>query len=450
MTLEKIRELLENKDYKTLKAQLSEENPADVALLLDDLTKEEAVVAYRLLPKDQATDVFAHLEGDNREALITAFSDKELEDVIKDLFIDDTVDLIEEMPASVVKRILKHTDPESRLIINEILNYPKDSAGSIMTTEFVTLRANMTVEEAFDRIRRTGVDKETIYTCYVTSDKKEFLGTVSVKELLLSDYSTKIGDIMEDNPISVKTTDDREETAKQLTHYDFIAMPVTDGDNRLVGIVTFDDAMDVIEDETEEDFAIMAAITPSEDDYLHTSVLTHAKNRIVWLLFLMLSATITGLIISHYEEAFSAIPILVSFIPMLMDTGGNCGSQSSTMIIRGLALDEIKFKDFFRVMFKEFGISIAVGILLVIVNSIRIAFMYRGSSEFSSLLLALAVGITLQLTITLSKILGCILPMAAKKLNLDPAIMAAPLITTIVDTCSVLIFFKVSILILHI
>ena len=431
MTLEKIRELLENKDYKTLKAQLSEENPADVALLLDDLTKEEAVVAYRLLPKDQATDVFAHLEGDNREALITAFSDKELEDVIKDLFIDDTVDLIEEMPASVVKRILKHTDPESRLIINEILNYPKDSAGSIMTTEFVTLRANMTVEEAFDRIRRTGVDKETIYTCYVTSDKKE---------LLLSDYSTKIGDIMEDNPISVKTTDDREETAKQLTHYDFIAMPVTDGDNRLVGIVTFDDAMDVIEDETEEDFAIMAAITPSEDDYLHTSVLTHAKNRIVWLLFLMLSATITGLIISHYEEAFSAIPILVSFIPMLMDTGGNCGSQSSTMIIRGLALDEIKFKDFFRVMFKEFGISIAVGILLVIVNSIRIAFMYRGSSEFSSL----------SLTITLSKILGCILPMAAKKLNLDPAIMAAPLITTIVDTCSVLIFFKVSILILHI
>lgn len=449
MIFESILDLLKNKDYKTLKSLLSEENPADIADLLDELPKEEAVITYRLLPKELATDVFSHLEGDNREALITAFSDTELEEVIRDLFIDDAVDLIEEMPASVVKRILNHTDPQDRKIINEILNYPKDSAGSIMTTEFVTLRLDMTVEQAFARIRQTGVDKETIYTCYVTAPTKELLGTVSVKELLLSDYDKKIGDIMEDNPISVKTTDDREEVAKQLTHYDFMAMPVTDTENRLVGIVTFDDAMDVIEDETEEDFAIMAAVTPSEDDYLKTSIFAHAKNRIVWLLFLMLSATLTGLIISHYEEAFSAIPILVAFVPMLMDTGGNCGSQSSTMIIRGLALDEIKFKDFFRVLFKEIGISAVVGIILVLINSIRIMIMYRNNTDCPALSLALVVGLTLQLTITLSKAMGCILPMAAKKLRLDPAIMAAPLITTIVDTCSVFIFFKIAMLILH-
>jgi magnesium transporter len=443
-----VLELLKNKDYKTLKALLSEENPADIADLLEELPKEDAVIAFRLLPKELAVDVFAHIEGDRRESLITAFSDKELEEVIKELFIDDAVDLIEEMPAAVVKRILKHTDPKSRQIINEILNYPKDSAGSIMTTEFVTLRKDMTVEQAFARIRATGVDKETIYTCYVTESTKELIGTVSVKELLLSDYKTKIEEIMEDNPISVSTTDDREEVAKQLTHYDFIAMPVTDTENRLVGIVTFDDAMDVIEHETEEDFAIMAAVTPSEGDYLKTSIFTHAKNRIPWLLFLMLSATITGLIISHYEEAFAAVPILVAFIPMLMDTGGNCGSQSSTMIIRGLALDEIEFKDFFRVLFKEIGISIIAGIVLVLINGARILIMYHSNNDVFKL--ALVVGITLQLTITLSKSLGCILPMAAKKLHLDPAIMASPLITTIVDTCSVLIFFKVAMLIMHI
>lgn len=449
MVYKSIIDLLKNKDYKTLKVILSDENPADIAELLDELPKEDAVISFRLLPKELATDVFSHLEGDNREALITAFSDKELEEVIKDLFIDDAVDLIEEMPANVVKRILKHTDPQDRKIINEILNYPKDSAGSIMTTEFVTLRREMTVEQAFARIRQTGVDKETIYTCYVTAPTKQLLGTVSVKELLLSDYNTKISDIMEDNPISVITTDDREEVAKQLTHYDFIAMPVTDNENRLVGIVTFDDAMDVIEDETEEDFAIMAAMTPSDDDYLKTSIFTHAKNRIVWLLFLMLSSTVTGLIISHYEEAFAAVPILVAFIPMLMGTGGNCGSQSSTMIIRGLALDEIEFKDFFKVLFKEIGISLIVGIILVLVNGIRIMIMYRSNIDCPALSLALVVGITLQLTITLSKAMGCILPMAAKKLSLDPAIMAAPLITTVVDTCSVIIFFRVAMLILN-
>lgn len=450
MILETALDLLKHKDYKTLKMLISQENPADLALLLDELPKEDAVITYRLLPKELATEVFSHLEGDNREALITAFSDKELEEVVADLFIDDAVDLIEEMPASVVKRILKHTSPEDRKIINEILNYPKDSAGSIMTTEFVTLRRDMTVEQAFDRIRKTGVDKETIYTCYVTDDTKKLLGTVSVKDLLLSDYSTHIEDIMEDNPISVVTTDDKEDVAKQLTHYDFIAMPVTDTENRLVGIVTFDDAMDVIEDETEEDFAIMAAMSPSEDGYFKTSVFVHAKNRIFWLLFLMLSSTITGSIIAKYEEAFAALPILVAFIPMLMSAGGNCGSQSSTMVIRGLAVNEIRFKDFFKVIFKELRISVIVGVILSVINAVRILIMYRNSQECDSAVLALIVSLTLVLVVIIAQIMGCCLPMLAKKLKFDPAIMAAPLISTIADTCSVLIFFNIAMTILHI
>ena len=448
MIMETALDLLRHKDYKTLKYIISQENPADIALLLDELPKEEAVITYRLLPKELATEVFAHLEGDNREALITAFSDKELEEVVADLFIDDAVDLIEEMPANVVKRILKHTSPEDRRIINEILNFPKDSAGSIMTTEFVTLRRDMTVEESFDKIRKTGVDKETIYTCYVTDDTNKLLGTVSVKDLLLSDYSTTIEKIMEDNPISVITTDDKEDVAKLFAHYDFIAMPVTDMENRLVGIVTFDDAMDVIEDETEEDFAIMAAMSPSEDGYFKTSVFVHAKNRIFWLLFLMLSSTITGSIIAKYEEAFAALPILVAFIPMLMSAGGNCGSQSSTMVIRGLAVNEIRFKDFFKVIFKELRISVMVGIILSVINAVRILIMYRNSQECDSAVLALIVSLTLVLVVIIAQIMGCCLPMLAKKLKFDPAIMAAPLISTIADTCSVLIFFNIAMTIL--
>lgn len=448
MIMETALDLLRHKDYKTLKYIISQENPADIALLLDELPKEEAVITYRLLPKELASEVFAHLEGDNREALITAFSDKELEEVVADLFIDDAVDLIEEMPANVVKRILKHTSPEDRKIINEILNYPKDSAGSIMTTEFVTLRRDMTVEESFDKIRKTGVDRETIYTCYVTDDTNKLLGTVSVKDLLLSDYSTTIEKIMEDNPISVITTDDKEDVAKQFAHYDFIAMPVTDRENRLVGIVTFDDAMDVIEDETEEDFAIMAAMSPSEDGYFKTSVFVHAKNRIFWLLFLMLSSTITGSIIAKYEEAFAALPILVAFIPMLMSAGGNCGSQSSTMVIRGLAVNEIRFKDFFKVIFKELRISVMVGSILSVINAVRILIMYRNSQECDSAVLALIVSLTLVLVVIIAQIMGCCLPMLAKKLKFDPAIMAAPLISTIADTCSVLIFFNIAMTIL--
>ena len=317
-----------------------------------------------------------------------------------------------------------------------------------MTTEYVNFRPQQTVEEAFSIIRKTGVDKETIYTCYVIEKDRKLLGTVSVKDLLLNDYSCKISDIMDSNIIAVNTLDDKEDVVKKFSKYDLLAIPVVDNEDRLIGIITVDDAMDVMEDETEEDFAIMAAMTPNEDSYFKTSVFNHAKHRILWLLFLMLSATLTGTIITKYENAFTAIPILVSFIPMLMDTGGNCGSQSSTLVIRGLALEEIKFKDIFKVMFKEFRIALVVGIALAIVNGIRIYIMYRNQFTFSTVLLSFTIGVTLMLIVILSELIGCILPMVAQKLKLDPAIMASPLITTIVDTFSVFVFFKVAMLLL--
>ena len=317
-----------------------------------------------------------------------------------------------------------------------------------MTTEYVNFRPQQTVEEAFSIIRKTGVDKETIYTCYVIEKDRKLLGTVSVKDLLLNDYSCKISDIMDSNFIAVNTLDDKEDVVKKFSKYDLLAIPVVDNEDRLIGIITVDDAMDVMEDETEEDFAIMAAMTPNEDSYFKTSVFNHAKHRILWLLFLMLSATLTGTIITKYENAFTAIPILVSFIPMLMDTGGNCGSQSSTLVIRGLALEEIKFKDIFKVMFKEFRIALVVGIALAIVNGIRIYIMYRNQFTFSTVLLSFTIGVTLMLIVILSELIGCILPMVAQKLKLDPAIMASPLITTIVDTFSVFVFFKVAMLLL--
>ena len=317
-----------------------------------------------------------------------------------------------------------------------------------MTTEYVNFRPQQTVEEAFSIIRKTGVDKETIYTCYVIEKDRKLLGTVSVKDLLLNDYSCKISDIMDSNIIAVNTLDDKEDVVKKFSKYDLLAIPVVDNEDRLIGIITVDDAMDVMEDETEEDFAIMAAMTPTEDSYFKTSVFSHAKHRILWLLFLMLSATLTGTIITKYENAFTAIPILVSFIPMLMDTGGNCGSQSSTLVIRGLALEEIKFKDIFKVMFKEFRIALVVGVALAIVNGIRIYIMYRNQFTFSTVLLSFTIGVTLMLIVILSELIGCILPMVAQKLKLYPAIMASPLITTIVDTFSVFVFFKVAMLLL--
>ena len=437
--MEKIIELLKNNNFSELKLLLADMNQADISEIIDELDKEDAAIVFRLLNKDEAADVFSRMESDTQERLVEAMTDDEIRDVISKLYLDDAADLIEEMPANLVKRILANTSNDKRTAINELLKYPEDSAGSIMTTEFVDLKENMTVSEAFDRIRKIGKDKETIYTLYVVDDQRHLVGVLTVKELLLAEKDAGVSGLMEDNVIEINTLMDKEDVAKMFDKYDFLAMPVVDSEKRLVGIVTVDDAMDVMQDEASEDFEIMAAVTPSDDSYFDMSVIEHTKHRIVWLLILMLSATITGSIITNYEEAFASIPILVSFIPMLMDTGGNCGSQASTLVIRGLATGEIETKDVFRVWFKEIRVAILVGIILAVVNGVRIAIQY------DDILLALVIGITLILTVILSKALGCILPLAAKKLNLDPAIMASPLITTVVDTCSILIYFNVAV-----
>ena len=449
---QQIEELLYERRFAELKAILNSMNSTDIAHIIEEIEEAKLPILFRLLSKEVAAEVFVEMDNDAQEFLILAFSDRELKEVIDELYLDDAVDLIEEMPAGVVKRILRHTDPETRKSINQLLQYPKDSAGSIMTIEYVDLKKHMTVGQSFERIRRTGVDKETIYTCYVTDENRKLIGTVSVKELLLSDDNQIIEDIMETNIIYVGTTDDQEDVARMFDKYDFLALPVVDRENRLVGIVTVDDAIDVLQEEATEDISKMAAIVPSEETYLKTSAWTHAKNRFFWLLFLMLSATITGAILQKYENAFMAVPILVAFVPMLMGTGGNSGSQSSTMIIRGLALDEIKFKDFFKVVFKEIRIGLLVGIILALVNALRIFIMYHSNTDVLAQIdlwqLMLISGISLALTVVLAKCIGCALPMLAKKCGLDPALMAAPLLTTILDTCSVLIFFNIAMKIL--
>ena len=439
MELEEIKYLIENKKFTELKNKLKGMNSADISEILDELQDVESVIiVFRLLSKEQAGITFSFMESDMREKLIHAFTDKELTNVLNELFMDDTVDLIEEMPSNVVPKILKAISKEDRKIVNELLKYPDDSAGSIMTTEFIDLKENMTVEEALKRIRKIGVDSETIYTCYVLDDERILKGIINIKEILLSSKETKIGTLMETNIISVNNLEDQEEVAKMFDKYDYYALPVVDYENRLVGIITVDDAINVLQDEVAEDFEKMAAITPNEDGYFQTSVFKHAKSRIVWLLVLMLSSAFTGNIITQYEEAFAAVPLLVAFIPMIMGTGGNCGSQSSTLIIRGLATDEIELKDIFRVLFKEIRVSILVGFALAIVNGIRIILQYK------NLQLSIVLGITLIATTVVSKMLGCLLPMFAKKLKLDPAIMAAPLITTLVDVCSILVYFQVA------
>lgn len=431
--------LLEEKKYATLRDILATMNPMDVAGLFDGLDEKQIPLMFRLLPKEQAAETFVEMEPEAKELLIRGFSDNELKEVLDELYVDDAADIVEEMPANVVQRILKHADPEMRSSINQILRYPEDSAGSIMTTEYVSLRPHMTVEEAILRIRRQGVDKETIYTCYVTEKDRTLIGLVTVKDLLLAaDDETKIEDIMEMNLISVTTQTDQEEVAATLSKYNFIALPVVDGENRMVGIVTFDDAMDVMQDAATEDMEIMAAMTPSEKTYLKSTPFDLFKHRIPWLMLLMVSATFTGMIITSFEDALSLLPVLTAFIPMLMDTGGNCGSQSSTLIIRGLALDEIKFKDIFRVIFKEFRIALLVGIGLAIANGIRIFIMYK------DLKMAIVIALSLSLIVIIAKIIGCTLPLFAKKLHMDPAIMASPLITTVVDTCSIMIYFSIA------
>ncbi len=437
--LEKIIDFIASNNLIGLKKYLEELNEADISECLDELSKEDVAVVFRLLNKDQAADVFSRMEADTQEKLVEILTDQEIGDIVNKMFIDDAVDLVSEMPANLVTRILQNTDKAKRGYINSILQYPEDSAGSLMTIEYEDVYADMTVKEAFDRIRKTGMGKETVYIVYVINSQRKLIGVTTVRELLLSSMDTKISDIMETNVITINTHQDKEEVARMFDKYDFIAMPVVDFENRMVGIITIDDALDVMSDENEEDFKIMAAMSPSEDSYFKLSVWQHTKNRIVWLLILMLSATLTGNIISHYEEAFASLPILVSFIPMIMDTGGNCGSQSSTMIIRGLATNEIKLGDVFKVWFKEVRISLLVGVILATVNGIRIVLQY------SDPLLALVIGITLLFTVILSKSIGCLLPMAAKKLKMDPAIMASPLITTIVDTASILIYFNVAV-----
>lgn len=438
-------ELLKEKRYPELRTMLAEMEAPDIALLLEEAEVEVVPRIYRILPKELAAETFAEMDSDMQEILIKSFSDNELGEVLEEMFLDDTVDLIEEMPASLVKRILRVTSPDSRRSINDLLNYPKDSAGSIMTIEFVDLKKDITVREAFAHIRETAPDKETVYTCYVTDARRRLIGIVSVKDLLLAPYEEVIENIMDTGVIYSNTHDDKEEVAKAIEKYGFLAMPIVDNETRLVGIVTVDDAIEVIQEEAEEDFAIMAAVTPSEDSYFKTSVWAHSKNRILWLLILMLSSTFTGIIITNFEDAMNAL--LVSFIPMLMGTGGNCGSQSSAMIVRGLATEEIKLKDFFAVFFKELRIALLVGVILAVANTARIWVMYGliyKDADINIWLLSLAVGLTLIGVVILSKILGCILPMLAKRVNLDPAIMASPLITTIVDTCAVLLYFNIA------
>ena len=438
MEIEEIKNLLENKKFNILKNELKEMNSADIPSILEELEKESLVKVFRILSKEQAGEAFSYMDPDMKEKLIHNLTDAELRNVMDELFMDDTVDLIEEMPSNVVKRILKAVNKEDRKTINQILQYPEDSAGSIMTTEFVDLKENMSVEEALERIRTIGLDSETIYTCYVLNKNRVLVGIVSIKDVLIAKPGSIIKDLMATNIISVNTKEDQEEVTKVFDKYDFFALPVVDNENRLVGIITVDDAINVIQDEVAEDFEKMAAMSPTEDTYFETSVWKHSKNRIVWLLILKLSSAISGAIITHYQEAFAAVPLLVAFIPMIMGTGGNCGSQSSTLIIRGLATDEIELKDVFRALWKELRVSILVGVVLAVVNGIRILIQYQDMQ------LAVVIGITLIATVALAKSLGCLLPLLAKKLKLDPAIMASPLITTLVDIFSILVYFSIA------
>lgn len=443
MKKENFIQLLSSKEYKKAQSVLTQNNAIDNAKLLESLDPKDCAFAFRLIPKDEASKVFSCMSSSMQAHLVDLFTQSELKEVIDSIYMDDTVDLLEDLPANLVKRILASVDPQKRNIINKLCKYPEDSAGSIMTIEYVSLRKDMTVQEALDHIKATGIHKETIYTCYVLENKK-LLGIVSAKSLITSNRDTKIEKLMNKNIISVQTHTDQEEVAKLFRKYDLIAMPVLDSENCFVGIVTFDDVMDVMIDETNEDISKMAAIEPNEKGYFETTVWQHAKHRIMWLLILMFSATITGSIITRYENAFQAVPLLVSFIPMLMDTGGNCGSQSSTLIIRGLALGDIKFKDLFRVIFKEFRISLIVGAILAVANGLRIFIQYQNPQ------IAIVVALSLAVVVILSKFIGCVLPLFANKVGLDPAIMASPLITTIVDTCSILIYFNIAVHIFNI
>lgn len=451
-----IIDMINNKQLKMLREYLDALNPADIAEIIeqlvddDKITYQQVPMFYRLLPKDLAADTFVELNSDLQETLIKALTDKELQFMLDDVFVDDAVDIIEEMPANVVKRMLSNVDAETRKNINQILKYPEDSAGSIMAIEYVDLHPSMTVQEAFEHIRKTGVEKETIYTCYVT-DRKKLVGICTVKDLLLNPYSAIIQDIMETDVICVKTTDDREFVAQQLAKYDFAALPVVDNENRLVGIVTVDDAIDVLTEEATEDIEKMAAITPSEHPYLRSSVFEIWKQRIPWLLLLMVSATFTGMIITSFENQLAAQVALTAFIPMIMDTGGNSGSQASVTVIRGLSLGDIELSDVLKVLWKEFKVSILCGVVLSVVAFGKIMLVDNLLMHNSdvTIFVALAVSLTLVLTVVIAKLVGCTLPLLAKKLGFDPAVMASPFITTIVDALSLMVYMTLASAILN-
>lgn len=444
--VEKVSQLLADKNFRALKVLVNDMMPQDCALMLEDLPEKDMPPVFRLLSKENAAETFVEMSSDSQEMLLTVFSDAELKAVFDEMFLDDTVDIIEEMPANVVKRIIKQSDKETRAQINEILKYPKDTAGTIMTVEYVSLRKHWTVKDCFDRIRKTALDKETIYVCYVTDDKRKLLGIVTVKDLLLNDYETVIDDVMETDVISVETTDDKEFVAQQFSKYDLSAIPVVDAENRIVGIITVDDVLDVMEQEATEDISIMAAVTPSHDSYLEQSVWQIWKNRLPWLLLLMITATFTGLIINRYESTLNALsPLLFACIPMLMDTGGNAGSQASVTIIRGLATDDIHPKEVGKVLWKEIRVSMllaaCLGVVcfgkLMLVDGLLFGYNYTWD-------ICLVVALALFCTIVIAKLVGCSMPILAKVCKLDPAVVASPFITTIVDILSLIIFCQIA------
>ena len=449
--LEQIGELAHNKEYARLRDLFLPMEPADIALLLEESGSELMPLLYRLLPKETAAEVFVELEPESQEMLINGFSNTELKEVLDELYLDDAVDIVEEMPASVVIRILDKATPEMRKSINEILKYPEDSAGALMTTEFVDLKRDMTVEDALKRIRRTGTDKETINVCYVVDPARKLLGIVSLRTILLSDEDDIIEDIMETHVISVGTLEDKEDVAQTFSKYDFIALPVVDKEDRLVGIITVDDAIDVMEAETTEDIEKMAAMLPTDKPYLKTSVFETFKSRIPWLLLLMVSATFTGQIIAKFEDALGACAILTAYIPMLMDTGGNCGSQASVTVIRGISLDEIEFSDLLRVIWKEIRVAVLCAAVLSAANFVKLLLvdkMIFGNPI--TMTVAAVICLTLIVTVFAAKLVGCTLPLLAKKIGFDPAVMASPFITTVVDAISLAIYFRFAALLLGI
>ena len=443
--LEIIRELLETRQYTNLRQKVAEMNTADVAAILEEMEEEELLKVFRILPKSMAADVFSYLEVDHQQMIITSLSDKEAANIIDNLMADDATDLLEEMPANVVKKLLANASADTRRDINHLLRYPEDSAGSIMTVEYVDLKENMTVQDAINRIRQVGVDSETINICYVLDAKRTLVGTVALRYLLITPPDAVIGEMMHENVVFINTMMDQEEVARQFQKYDFTAMPVVDNENRLVGIITVDDIVDILQEEATEDIEKMAAIVPTDKPYMKTTVFETWKKRIPWLLLLMISATFTGSIITSFEDALSACVVLTAYIPMLMDTGGNAGGQASVTIIRGLSLNEIEFKDAFKVVWKEARVAVLCGLTLAAANFVKLLL-------FDSVTIAVAavVCLTLVAAVFIAKIIGCLLPMLAKKIGFDPAVMASPFITTIVDALSLLIYFSIATAIMHI